>query len=290
MIRTTIAAVALVVTASPAAAKFASDRILVTTQGSGPDVILVPGLTSSPAAFKYVAQDVPGYRYHFVQVKGFAGVPAEANATGDVSKPVAEEIARYITAKHLKAPAIVGHSMGGTIAIMVAARHPQAVSKLMIIDMPPFMGQMFGGPNATSASITPMADRMLAGMAAMPADARRQQVDQMTGAMVRTDSERQAVLDSAHNSDQAVVSHAYRELIVTDLRPEFGNITVPTSVLYVTPAGAPLTDAQIDAYMTASYAGVKGAKLTRIPNSAHFIMYDARPRFAQELRTFLASN
>ncbi len=289
MIRTAIAAAFIVLAAAPAAAKFASDRITVTTQGSGPDVILVPGLTSSPAAFKYVAQDVPGYRYHFVQVKGFAGTPAEANATGNVSKPVAEEIARYITSEHLKAPAIVGHSMGGTIAMMVAARHPQAVSKLMVVDMPPFMGQMFGGPNATSASVTPMADAITNSMAAMPTEARRKQIDQMTGAMVRTDSERQAVLDSAHNSDPAAVGHAYRELIVTDLRPELAKIAVPATILYVTPAGAPLNDAQIDAYMTASYANLKGAKLTRIPDSAHFIMYDARPRFTQELKTFLSA-
>jgi pimeloyl-ACP methyl ester carboxylesterase len=114
MIRTAIAAAVILLAATPATAKFASDRITVTTEGKGPDVILVPGLTSSPAAFKYVAADVPGYRYHFVQVKGFAGVPAEANATGDVAKPVAEEIARYISSEHLKAPAIVGHSMGGT--------------------------------------------------------------------------------------------------------------------------------------------------------------------------------
>jgi len=290
MIRTAIAAALVVIAASPAAAKFASDRITVTTQGSGPDVILVPGLTSSPAAWKYVAQDVPGYRYHFVQVKGFAGTPAEANATGDVSKPVAEEIARYITAEKLKAPAIVGHSMGGTISMMVAARHPGAVSKLMVVDMPPFMGQMFGGPNATAASVTPIADAMMNGMAAMPAEARRKQMDQMTGAMVRTDAERPAVLQSAHDSDGAVVGHAYRELIVTDLRPELAQITVPATVLYVTPAGAPLTDAQMDAVYVASYANLKGAKLTRIPDSAHFIMYDARPRFAQELKVFLAAN
>ena len=288
MIRTVIAAALVVIAASPATAKFSSDRITVTTQGSGPDVILVPGLTSSPAAWKYVAQDVPGYRYHFVQVKGFAGTPAEGNAKGDVTKTAAAEIARYITAEHLKSPAIVGHSMGGTIAMMVAARSPGSVGKAMVVDMMPFMGAIFGGPGATSASVAPIADAMMKGMAAMPAEARRAQMVTMTGNMVATESERGAVVQSALDSDAVVVGGTYRELIVTDLRPELGAITVPATVLYVTPKGAPLTDAQIDAVYQASYANLKGARLVRIPDSAHFIMYDARPRFAQELKAFLA--
>jgi pimeloyl-ACP methyl ester carboxylesterase len=288
MIRTAIAA-ALVIAATPAAAKFASDRITVTTQGSGPDVVLVPGLTSSPAAFKFVAQDVPGYRYHFVQVKGFAGTPAEGNASGDVAKPVAEEIARYISAEHLKAPAIVGHSMGGTIAMMVAARHPAAVSKVMVVDMLPFMGAMFGGPAATSASVTPIADGMMAQMAKAPPEARQAAQTQMVRGMVNSDAEYPQVLKSALDSDQATVAHAYRELIVTDMRPELANINVPTTVLYVVPKGSPFTPEQTDQFMTASYATLKSAKLVRIPDSAHFIMYDARPRFAQELKTFLAA-
>lgn len=287
MIRTAITAAALVLAATPAAAKFASDCITVTTQGKGPDVILVPGLTSSPAAFKYVAADVPGYRYHFVQVKGFAGVPAEANATGDVAKPVAEEIARYISAEHLKSPAIVGHSMGGTISLMLAARHPGAVSKVMVVDMVPFMGVMLGGQDV--ASITPAAEAMMSAWEKSGSEARKAASHARVAQMVNTASELPQVTQSADDSDPNVVMHSYRELLLTDLRPELGQIIAPTTILYVTPKGAPITDAQADAFMQAGYANLKGAKLTRIPDSAHFIMYDARPRFAQELKTFLSA-
>lgn len=287
---TTLSASAFAVSPAPAeASAFASDRITVTVKGSGPDVILVPGLTSSPAAWKFVAEDVPGYRYHYVQVKGFAGTPAEGNAKGDVTKMAAEEIARYIAAAKLKAPAIIGHSMGGSIAMMVAARHPGSVSRAMVVDMFPFMGAMFGGPNATSESVAPIADGMMAQMQAATPEARKAQMTAMTGAMVGNEEERGAVVQSALDSDQAVVASAYRELIVTDLRPELGKIAVPTTILYVTPKGVPLTDEQMDGYYKAAYASLAGAKLTRIPDSAHFIMYDARARFAAELKAFLAA-
>jgi pimeloyl-ACP methyl ester carboxylesterase len=65
-------------------------------------------------------------------------------------------------------------------------------------------------------------------------------------------------------------------------------ILIPAEILYVTPAGTPFTDAQIDRAYQFSYAGLKGAVLTRVPNSAHFIMYDNRDAFHAAMKAFLA--
>lgn len=290
MVRRLFLALTLLLEPSLAAAKgFTSDRITVRVEGKGPDVILVPGLTSSPDAWRYAVPGVPGYRYHLVQVKGFAGTAPEGNATGDVVKQSAEEIARYIVKAKLKSPAIVGHSMGGTIAMMIAARHPGSVSRLMVVDMMPWMGAMFGPPGATVAQVRPIADAMRTRMTAStdPA-ARAKQTAAMTDSMVATESERAGVLQSSLDSDPAVTAQAFHELIVTDLMPELAKIAVPATILYVTPRGVPLTDAQIDGYYRLSYANLKGAKLVRIPDSAHFIMFDNKDRFHTELKAFLA--
>jgi pimeloyl-ACP methyl ester carboxylesterase len=37
--------------------------------------------------------------------------------------------------------------MGGAIGLMLAARHPEALSRLMVVDILPFMGAMFGPPD-----------------------------------------------------------------------------------------------------------------------------------------------
>lgn len=272
--------------ATPAA--FASDRIVVTVQGSGPDVILIPGLSSSPRVWAGTVAAVPGYRYHLVQVRGFAGVPAGANAQGAVAAPVAAEIARYIRTRRLARPAVVGHSMGGTIGMMLAARNPQAVGKLMVVDMLPFIGAMFGGPGATPDSVRPVAEQMRAAMTAPANPAGEKMLETMIGGMIRTQAERPAVLADSRASDRGTSANSYYELITTDLTPELSRIAAPVRVLYVTPTGAPMSDARMDAIYRTAYSKVANATLARVPDSAHFIMFDQPARFRQELKAFLA--
>ena len=121
------AMLALALIAQPALAAFTSDRIAVTTEGSGPDVVLVHGLASSARVWKGMTGRVPGYRYHLVQIAGMGAAAPGGNAQGAVVAPVADEIARYVREEKLKTPALIGHSMGGTIGMMVAARNPDTV-------------------------------------------------------------------------------------------------------------------------------------------------------------------
>ncbi|HYN46611.1 MAG TPA: alpha/beta hydrolase [Allosphingosinicella sp.] len=272
----------------PPAPAFISDRIGVTMVGSGPDVVLIPGLSSHPDVWQSTIAAVPGYRYHIVHVSGFAGRPAGANAAGPVLAPVAEEIARYIGEARLDRPAIVGHSMGGSWAMMVAGRHPGLVSRVMVVDMMPFLGAMFGGPAATPESLRPIAEQMRSGMSANSGDeARRRVVGPMIATMVKTESLREGVLAHSLASDRAVSAQGFYDLIVTDLRPDLARIDVPLTVLWVHPPNAPISEAQLAAYYQGAYGGVPGAVVRRIPDSYHFIMFDQPEVFQRELRAFL---
>lgn len=252
------------------------------------DVILIPGLSSSPHVWDLLTDDLKTlYRVHRIHVQGFAGAPAGDNASGPVSAPVAEDLARYIREKGLNRPAVIGHSMGGTIGMMLAARHPDSVGRLMVVDMVPFMGAMFGPPGATAESVAPMADQIYTSMISAPEDQYQQQAAASVVGMINTESLRARPLQDTARSDRAVSSAAFRELVVTDLRPELAAITAPTTVLYVKFNDPRMTPEITDGVYRASFANLPGATLTRIDDSAHFIMLDQPSRFAAEVNAFL---
>src|ERR1700744_2847513 len=125
MRKLSFALIAAMIAATPALAAN-TDRIAVTTRGTGSDVILIPGLTSSSAVWDGVAaSQEKNHRLHIVQVLGFAGTPAQGNANGPVLAPTVEAIHAYIVSHHLKSPAVIGHSLGGLMGMMLAAEHPK---------------------------------------------------------------------------------------------------------------------------------------------------------------------
>jgi pimeloyl-ACP methyl ester carboxylesterase len=269
------------------AGSFASDRINVRTQGQGPDVILVPGLGSSPKVWEGLVAKLPGYRYHLVQVSGFAGAPTGGNTAGLVAAPVAEEIARYIAAEKLAKPALIGHSMGGSIGMMVASRHPASLSKLMVVDMVPFMGAMFGPPGSTAESVRPTADAILANMNGLDMETRKKRAEVGIANMVNNVAMHPIGIEDSNRSDFSVTGRAYHELIVTDLRAELPKVTSAVTVLYVTPKVVKFSDAQIDEAYKDQYSNVKSVALKRVADSAHFIMWDQPQRFEEEVKAFL---
>ncbi|HYD36258.1 MAG TPA: alpha/beta hydrolase [Allosphingosinicella sp.] len=253
-----------------AAKPFAPARFSVAVRGSGPDVILIPGLTGSSDVWRGTVAAVPGYRYHLVQVAGFGGTPPRGNAKGNVVAPLAEEIARYIAARGLKRPAVVGHSMGGTVAMMVAARHPARVGKVMVVDMLPQPAGIVGGD---AVGVRALADG-LRELSATP-DGKRL-VESAIRLFGNPDS----------GADPDVTARATHELALTDLTPELPRIAAPLTVLYA--SLDPSRRAADTARYRAAYRGKRGARLIRIDDSGHMIMYDQPARFRSELRAFLA--
>jgi pimeloyl-ACP methyl ester carboxylesterase len=252
------------------------------------DVILIPGLTSSPEIWQALTDQLKGrYRVHRVHVQGFAGAPAMDNASGPVAAPVAEDLARYIAEQGLNKPAVIGHSMGGTIGMMLAARHPDSVGRLMVVDMVPFMGAIFGGPGATAESVAPIAEQIYAGMANGPRETYDAQATASINGMINTESLRAGPIEDMKTSDQKVAAASFRELILTDLRPELGRITAPTSVLYIRFNDPRMTNDMVDGIYQASFANLRGARLKRVDDSAHFIMLDQPAVFAAEVNAFL---
>lgn len=281
-----LALAACATTAQNDAARFTSDRISVVTRGSGRDIILVHGLGGSRDLWADAAATLDDrYRLHLVQINGFGGTPAPATTDSLVAAPVAAEIARYIRETGIRQPAVIGHSMGGTIAMMVAARNPGVVGRLMVIDMPPFMGAVFGVPAGTAADMKPFAAQVRTEILTVPFDSTM--FAKMIPAMTFVDSMRPVLLQLVRASDRRMVANAFHEIILTDLRQELPRINVPMSVLYVVPADVPLTPDQFDASMKELFRNAPHARLVRIDNARHFLQYDQPARFIAEVDGFM---
>jgi N-formylmaleamate deformylase len=269
-----LAALLLSASAPLAAAPFHPTRFSVEVTGSGPDVILIPGLTASKDVWRGTVAAIPGYRYHLIQVAGFAGTPPRGNAKGDVVAPLADEIARYIDAAGLKRPALVGHSMGGTLAMMVAARHPDCVGRVMAVDILPQPAALLG---ANAANLRGLSG-LLRGLGST--EEGRGLID----SAIRLFGDDQA---ANTKSDPDVVARATQELAVTDLTPELPRIRAALTVVYA--VADPAYAAPAARSYAAAYRRVRTAKLVPVERSGHMIMRDQPARFREALRAFLSA-
>ena len=266
---------------------FTSDRLSVEVLGSGPDVVLIPGYASSREVWRAEAERLSAtHRVHMVQLAGFAGEPW-VHGDGPFVQPVIDELARYIDEAGLQSPAVIGHSMGGLSALMLAQQYPALVGKVMSVDSLPFFSALFG-PQVTVDTARPFAEQAAA--ATLSADDASFRAGQVQGAVgyANDPATRTAMVEWGMASDRQALATAIREVMLTALRPALPAMTTPVWAVYAADAngGAPL--AMADALWQREYAGLPGVELIRVDDSRHFIMADQPERFAAIVDRFLA--
>jgi len=283
-----VAGILLLVVPSHAAVVFAPTRFTVVDAGTvgKPDVILIPGLSSSRTVWDAESKLLaPNYRLHLVQVNGFAGAPAGPNATGPILPGMVDELHQYIVAGKMH-PAVIGHSLGGLMTLMLADAHPEDVAKIVIVDSLPFYGLVFD-PNATVGSLAPQANVIHDQMLAMPADQFAAMQPMMVKTMVKDEAGGKAVMESSIASDRTVFANAMLEDLQTDIRTDMGKIKTPALLLYPYDVTAVPDVAKIDAVYQGAYKTMPNVKLVRIDDSRHFIMYDQPAKLDAAVEAFL---
>ncbi len=273
-------------TAHAQTAAFVPTRFTVVDEGTvgKPDVVLIPGLSSSRAVWEGEAKLLaPNYRLHLVQVDGFAGAPAGANATGPILPGIVDELHGYIAANGMK-PVVMGHSLGGLLAMMLADKYPGDVRKMVIVDTLPFYALLFS-PDATVESTKPYAEMMRKQMMGMSAEQYAAMQPMMAAQLVKDPAAQKLVAASSEASDRAVVVEAISEDMQTDLR---GEMEMPTLVLYEHDPTLQQPDpATYEAAIKAGYKPMPHVTLVQVDGSRHFIMYDQPGQFDAAVEAFL---
>jgi pimeloyl-ACP methyl ester carboxylesterase len=272
-----IAAIATVfaIGASPtmaSAAAPAHPAFKVDVTGKGAPIILIPGLASAGEVWDGTVAHYCGKRQcHVLTLAGFAGVPA---IDGPLLPAVEQQLSEYITANKFDHPIVIGHSLGGFLALKLAADHPDQVGRLVIVDTLPALAatQL---PSITPEQMKQMADGMRARMLAQNEAAQKAGRLQTIRGMVTKQEDIDRAIGWGERSDRATVANAMADMMADDMRQDISRIKSPTLVLgswiaYKDYGAKPMFEQM---YKT-QYQQLPGVRVELADNARHFIMYD----------------
>jgi pimeloyl-ACP methyl ester carboxylesterase len=285
----TMASFMLILAPAPASAAITAPanvtqmgHISIQVIGKGSPIVLIPGLSSPRAVWDGVAPDLArNHKVYLVQINGFAGDDPRDNLIPGLLDGVVAELHAYIVDNKLQGAAVVGHSLGGLVSLMLARGHPGDIGRLMIVDSLPYIGALFM-PDATVAALEPIAAATrdkLAASYGKPADVAGATATANQLAL-KPDS-RTKVAAWAQASDPRVTGLALYEDMTTDLRAAIAGIATPITLVY--PASP-----RADALYHAEYAKTPHVTFVPVADSAHFVMLDQAEAFRAALTAFLA--
>ena len=251
----------------------AQDAFRVKVTGHGRPMILIPGLSSSGEVWDTtVARYKDRYECHVLTLAGFAGVP---RVPAPMLDKVRDGIVEYARVHHLVKPVIVGHSLGGTLALDLAARYPDLPGRIVVVDSYPFlMGVM--GPDVTPEKAREYAAQARQYMGSQTDDMYRRYVKSgvSTRSMVTSESDFERIVDWGLASDRTAVTDAMAELYVMDLREDVARIKCPALVLASYIGFPQATREGVEANLKRQYAKLDGVELEVSDHAHHFIMWD----------------
>lgn len=248
--------------------------------GSGKQaIIFIPGFASSGEVWnETVAKFEKKFTCYTLTMAGFAGVKPQTDAS---FKDWEKQIATYIKDQKIENPVIIGHSMGGGLAMAIAADYPELASRIVVVDALPCLAAL-SDPNfkskenndcsATINSLTAMSDEQF-----------KQMQTSMIPRLVADVSMQEKVTGWSMKSDRTTFAKMYCDFSNTDLREKLKAIQCPTLIL-------------LESYFVnfkpaieSQYKNLKNADMRYASKGLHFIMYDDKEWYFEQLNNFLSS-
>jgi pimeloyl-ACP methyl ester carboxylesterase len=265
------------------AAEFQSEFISVGTEGSGPVVILLSGLASSPEVWSAVVDGLKGeYQLHLISVSGFAGSAAAEKTPESYVETIRDEVVRYVAEEKFDAPVLVGHSMGGLVALLVAGNEDAHVAKVVVVDTLPFFSLLFN-PSATSELVSPQAAAFRKQLEAMNEEAFARVAAYSASILTKTADKRSVLEKWIKESDRKVYAQCMQEVMFYDARPELKHVRCPVTVIHAYAKEMPVQEEQLHNLYKRSYEGLNDVKVVQVSDSFHFVMWDNPQEFFRAL-------
>ena len=258
----------------------------------GRPVILIPGLEGGSWVWQRTIEQLQKrHVVYAVTLAGFDGVPAPHEG-GNLLDRADASLLKLIRQHKLDKPVLVGHSLGGTLALRFAGEHAQLLGGVVAVDgLPIFPGM----ERIDAAQRQAIASRMSRQMAALsPAQFSEQALGYMqkVGVIDPALAARYAPMNA--RSDIKATAQYAAEDMAADYRPGLKQANVP--ILEISPYYAPdfsqppmnMSEAQKTAYYQSLLANAPDARVVSISPSRHYAMLDQPVEFQQLLDGFLA--
>lgn len=240
-------------------------------------ILFIPGFASSGDVWKETVDRLKdNYTCYVLTMAGFAGVTPQAEPSFESWK---REIAQFIEDEKIEKPILVGHSMGGGLALAIASDFPYLPCKLVIVDALPCLMAL------TDMNFKSVPDKDCRDMTKRITDMDEMQFARMQRAGVAgltiNSSRFEEILSWGLTSDRKTYARMYCDFSNTDLRERIKHIIVPTLIL-LEPAFR-----NMDSVVKGQYRGLSAAQLRYADKGLHFIMFDDKEWYLEQLLQFI---
>ena len=261
----------------------------VSIQGRGQDVVFIHGLAASPECWDGAEEFLgPDVRSHLLHMRGFSGLaPSGFTEPMNFLTPMADAIAAYIHTLKAGPVAVVGHSMGGLVSLILARDHADVVDRLMVVDVPAFFSVLIN-PFATAGTFAGIAQHARRNYAAKSGVQLEEELLTNTPKLVSDPGQVERIVRWGLTSDTETVADVMAEVMVTDLRGDMARIVAPVDVIYAWDKSGHASRMGIDQVYASAYAGLAQARRVRIDDARHYVMLDQPAEFYGAVSDWLA--
>lgn len=242
-------------------------------------LIFIPGFASSGDVWSETAAKFENnFTCYTLTMAGFAGTKPQAEAS---FKDWENGIAAYIRNNKINKPIIIGHSMGGGLALAIAADYPELAGKIVIVDALPCLAAM-SDPNFSSKENNDCSSTITQ-LTAMNDEQFRKMQAQAIPRLLADPSMQETVIGWSVKSDRKTFAKMYCDFLNTDLREKIKNIQCPSLILLES------FFVNLKPTIESQYRNLKNANMQYASKGLHFIMYDDKDWYLSQLTNFLSS-
>lgn len=260
--------------AAPAPTRHSNAVLHVDVIGAGRPMLFLPGLASPGETYAgALARYSKRFECHVVTLGGFAGKP---RYEGPFLATARDSLISYLRARGLDRPIVVGHSLGGVLAMQLALAVPERVGPLVILDALPFLGGA-GSAAATEESVRQSFEPMRRMMREQTQEsyAAFQRASPFLAMMATRPEDIARIREWAAASNPATVADAMSDVNATDLRARMPDVRSPMLVLGTWHGmKAFTTRARVDSVFRAQFRGAPDASIAIADSAHHFLMLD----------------